>query len=263
MITPRSSRDTRQLCARTAHRGVVAALLLLAGAAFPMRAQQDVRPPVVTVSGQVVDRSSGRPLRGVLVEIPALRRDAVTDEEGRFTLKKVRPGEHTVEASQMGYADLSERVTVGTGAAPVVLRLQPDPVLLEGLTVKLNLLERRRRMVALSSRVFDRQTIATSASPNMEVFVRSYGGIFGVSRCPYTSALASDCVYSRGSLVPMRVYVDEVPLFSLDVLAGYQPSEIARVEVYQGGRQVRMYTTWFMEQLARGKRWIDPVFIGA
>lgn len=263
MITPGSIRYTRQLRRRTGHGPVLAALLLLAGAALPARAQQDVQQPVVTVSGQVVDRSSGRPLRGVLVEIPGLHRDAVTDEEGRFTLRKVRPGEHTVEASQMGYANLAERITVRTDTAPVVLRLQPDPVLLEGLTVKLNLLERRRRMVAVSSRVFDRQTIATSASPNMEAFVRSYGGIFGVSRCPGASALTNDCVYSRGSFVPMGVYVDEMPLYSLDVLAGYQPSEIARVEVYQGGRQVRMYTTWFMEQLARGKRWIDPVFIGA
>jgi hypothetical protein len=88
--------------------------------------------------------------------------------------------------------------------------------------------------------------------------VRGRGGVQAVV-C--RRAFADACVYSRGRYEPVAVYLDEVPIHSLDHLTAVQPAEVERVEVYQNGRQVRVYTSWFMEQVARGKRWVDPVFI--
>jgi hypothetical protein len=206
----------------------------------------------------VVDRSTGQPLAGAFVELAGSRLETLSDEQGRFTFRKVRPGEHTVVVSLLGYAELERTVTAAAGQPAVSLALEPDPVLLEGLTVNLNVLEQRRNRVAVSSRAYDRTQIRRSAARNMEAFVRGPAGVPAVT-C--RRAFADACVYSRGRFEPVVVYLDEMPIYSLEHLTALQPEEVERVEVYQNGRQVRVYTSWFMEQVARGKRWVDPVFL--
>lgn len=237
---------------------LLAVLVGTVAAAGPAAAQQEAGPSTVPVSGQVVDRSTGQPLAGAFVEVAGTHLETLTDAQGRFTFRKLRPGEHTVAVSLLGYADLEQKLTAAAGQPEVALALEPDPVLLEGLTVNLNVLEQRRNRIAVASRAFDRTEIRRSAAVNMEAFVRGRGGVQAVV-C--RRAFADACVYSRGRYEPVAVYLDEVPIHSLDHLTAVQPAEVERVEVYQNGRQVRVYTSWFMEQVARGKRWVNPVFI--
>ena len=236
----------------------VAVLLSALAAGAPLAAQQAAEPSVVPLSGQVTDRSTGQPLAGAYVEVGGTHLEALTDEQGRFTFRKVRPGEHQVTVSLLGYSDLERVVRAAAGGPPVALALEPDPVVLEGLTVNLNVLEQRRHRVAVSSRAYDRTQIRRSSAMNMEAFVRGPGGVPAVG-C--RRAFASSCVYSRGRYEAVAVYLDEMPIYSLEHLAGVQPEEVERVEVYQNGRQVRVYTSWFMEQVARGKRWLNPVLV--
>lgn len=256
---PLHRRSTRT---HAVHRKRLAALLaVLIGAvatATSAAAQEAAGPSAVPVSGQVVDRSTGQPLAGAFVELDGARLETLTDEQGRFTFRKVRPGEHTVAVSLLGYAELEHKLTVAAGQPAVALALEPDPVLLEGLTVNLNVLEMRRNRIAVASRAFDRAEIRRSAVANMEAFVRGRGGVQAVS-C--RRSFADSCVYSRGRFEPVAVFLDEMPIHSLDHLTAVQPEEVERVEVYQNGRQVRVYTSWFMEQVARGRRWVNPVFL--
>lgn len=237
---------------------LVAVLVSAAAAAGPAAAQQEAAPSAVPVSGQVVDRSTGQPLAGAYVEVAGTHLEALTDEQGRFTFRKVRPGEHTVAVSLLGYAELEHKLTVAAGLPALALAVEPDPVVLEGLTVNLNVLEQRRNRIAVSSRAFDRTEIRRSAAVNMEAFVRGRGGVQAVG-C--RRSFADSCVYSRGRFEPVAVFLDEMPIHSLDHLTAVQPEEVERVEVYQNGRQVRVYTSWFMEQVARGRPWVNPVFL--
>lgn len=258
-MNPLPRPSTRAHAARSKQLAPLLALLLSALAtALPAAAQAAAEPSTVPLSGQVVDRSTGQPLAGAFVELAGSRLEALADEQGRFTFRKVRPGEHTLTASLLGYAELERTVTVAAGQPALSLALEPDPVVLEGLTVNLNVLEQRRNRVAVSSRAYDRTQIRRSAARNMEAFVRGPGGVPAVS-C--RRAFADACVYSRGRFEAVVVYLDEMPIYSLDHLTTIQPEEVERVEVYQNGRQVRVYTSWFMEQVARGKRWVDPVFL--
>lgn len=257
-LTHRCSRSQPVLS--TALRALLPALALLAGGALPLAGQEPAQPSRVTLSGQVIDRSTGRPLEGAIVEVAGTHQQATTDAEGRFSFRRVRAGEHTLYAGLLGYADLEQPVRVGGGDVTVSLALAPDAVLLEGLTVKMNVLEQRRRRVAFSSRAFGREEIRSTAAPNVEAFLRGRGGMM-VSRCRRAGSFSDTCVWSRGSFVPVAVYLDEMPIGSMDHLMGLQPEEVERIEVYQQGRHVRVYTTWFMEQVARGKRWVNPVFV--
>jgi hypothetical protein len=254
---PRRSGAAHSLL-RTRLAPVLGALLAAAAAAGPAAAQQEAEPATVPVSGQVIDRSTGQPLPGAYVELAGTRQETTTDEAGRFTFRRVRPGAHTLVVGLLGYADLERAVTAAAGQPALSLALEPDPVVLEGLTVNLNVLEQRRNRVAVASRAYDRTQIRRSSATNMQAFVRGPAGVPAVG-C--RASFADSCVYSRGRLQPVVVYLDEMPIYSLEHLSAIQPDEVERVEVYQNGRQVRVYTSWFMEQVARGKRWVDPVFV--
>ncbi|HEV2736084.1 MAG TPA: carboxypeptidase-like regulatory domain-containing protein, partial [Longimicrobiaceae bacterium] len=168
---PLHRRSTRtHVVGRKPFAALVAALVAAAAVAGPAAAQEAAGPSTVPVGGQVVDRSTGQPLAGAYVELAGTHLETLTDEQGRFTFRKVRPGEHTVAVSLLGYAELEHKQTVAAGQPAVRLALEPDPVLLEGLTVNLNVLEQRRNRIAVASRAFDRTEIRGSAAVNMEAF---------------------------------------------------------------------------------------------
>jgi len=93
--------------------------LLLALAAVPA-----ARAAVVT--GTVVDEQ-GKPVEYCTVAVPALKRGAAADEQGRFTLE-LPPGRHVIEVAQLGFE--RTRVTLEVGEAPASLRvkLKQEPI---------------------------------------------------------------------------------------------------------------------------------------
>jgi len=50
-----------------------------------------------TLSGKVTEKSTGQPLPGVVVSIPAFSLHTQTDANGRYSLKNIPPGRHTVK----------------------------------------------------------------------------------------------------------------------------------------------------------------------
>lgn len=73
-----------------------------------------------TIAGAVTDRASGRPLPEVQVQVAGTQRGSMTDREGRFSIRGVPAGTYEVRARRVGYAPMSERVTVGAGATASV-----------------------------------------------------------------------------------------------------------------------------------------------
>lgn len=73
-----------------------------------------------TISGVVTDRASGRPLPEVQIQVAGTQRGSTTDRDGQYTIRGVPPGTYEVRARRVGYAPLSERVTVGAGATSSV-----------------------------------------------------------------------------------------------------------------------------------------------
>lgn len=253
------------------HWQTVACALAALAAATPAAAQR------ATLKGQVVDASSGQPIAAALIEVMPRREQAVTDAQGNFTLRTTL-GEHVIVADALGYGTAMQAVTIGDAEAVVEVSLEKDPILLQGIVATASRLESRRRAYPYSVRALSSQQIAASGAPNMEIFVRERFGVHFTTCRPgsttrgalgafvgYNMSGASGyqgCVYSRGSYAPSRVYIDEVRMPDPGALALYQPGDIAEVEVFRSGEEVRLYTRWWVEWAARNNFRPLPLGVG-
>ena len=64
------------------------------------------------MSGSVKD-STGRPIPGAQVTIPALEKGATTDDSGRYVLRELPAGSHSMDVKRTGYKLFTATVEVG------------------------------------------------------------------------------------------------------------------------------------------------------
>ena len=243
----------------TAARGL--AILAALAIALPAAAQQKV-----AVTGVVVDSASGAPVAGAHLNL-GRRGIVVTDRSGRFDLGRLPTGEQSFVASGLGYDEEIVTVDVAPEMQPLRLTLAANPVELAEIKVQVDRLQSRRRAAATSVQVLTSADMVSGIGLNTRdvVLQRAMLSVVSCQRGvglslsqPYAG---STCVSSRGGTAQPMVYIDEHPsIAGLDELEAYNPDEIYMVEVYGGGRQVRVYTNWFME--LSGRRHMNPMPIG-
>ncbi len=67
-----------------------------------------------TLTGKVVDQSTGKPLEQVSVSLSPGGKNAYTDADGLFTFEELDPQQYTVMVQKEGYATNRKTVTVVT-----------------------------------------------------------------------------------------------------------------------------------------------------
>jgi TonB-linked SusC/RagA family outer membrane protein len=105
---------------------------LASQASSPLPLRTRVPAATGSIEGRVTDRESGRPLAGVVIEIPDVGRSVMTDGDGRFRFDAVPAGTVTVRVQQFGYRGVEREVTVASGEtvqasfqlAPTVIELE-------------------------------------------------------------------------------------------------------------------------------------------
>ena len=231
----------------------VIAIALLASDALSQEPQTDNFDLV----GTVVDDVSGGVLVGAWVSLEGAEWGSITDEKGRFRLPDVSAGAYAITVEQLGYETL-----VWTGEVapdgPLALRVNPQPLLLEGLQVVTDRFRSRRNRTAQSVVAYDRADLATSPQTNVVDFVALRVGT-SRDRCG-DATRGNTCFRFRGRSVEPAVFVDEVRVLAgLDYLDALAPHELQLVEVFGSGRHIRAYTNQFMTRAARTR--LQPVAI--
>ncbi len=79
--------------------------------------QAQVAPAGATgvISGSVSNVATGNLLEGAVIELPQLRRTALTDNTGRYVLASLPPGTYEVVASYTGLDPVRQSVTISAG----------------------------------------------------------------------------------------------------------------------------------------------------
>ena len=68
-----------------------------------------------TVSGRVLDASSGQPIPAVQIFISAIDLGGLTQQNGRYLIQNVPVGTHTLSVARIGYRTVEVQITVGGG----------------------------------------------------------------------------------------------------------------------------------------------------
>jgi len=139
----------------------------------------------------------------------------------------------------------------------VIIRLQPNAILLDALEVTVNRLAERRKRYPGLVRAIDPATIVYFRYNN--AFEVVHRGLLPLGPCgPRRSEFS--CVLRGGGGFQPTVIVDEMKrVGGVDVLKDWHATEIHTIESYDGGAVIRVYTKDFMERLARNGIELMPV----
>jgi len=233
------------------------ALLIISFLGSPVLLAQESPSDTSVLMGKVVDAETGTPVLGAYISIAGEDSGTLSDEEGLFELSEVPLGEVSILVENLGYHPLLRSVRVGSDETVITLfELAPDPIILQGIEVVSDRLERRFEGVLSSARSFDRRTLLTSGAPDLLEFVKARGSLFPVP----CRGSGTGCVLIQGRVQRLKVIVDEMPMnMGLDYLRLLRPHEINRVEVLRGASQVRVYSESFMAAAERGLVVIRPI----
>ncbi len=104
-----------------------------------------------SITGTVVDRSTGEALPGANILIEGTTLGAASDIRGKFTINNVPAGTYTVKASYIGYDIAKQTVQVVAGeTATVEFELQPQALVMEGVYVTASRARERETPVAFT-----------------------------------------------------------------------------------------------------------------
>ena len=279
-----TARDIPRREAGSLERRVLLAASLLLGA--PASAQQPTDPvgaapeASLVVHGWVVDATTRQPLAGAYVMDEGSGVRTTVLEDGTFALTVPPADAYDLRAGRFGYWDMRFRAERGMVGEPLLLRLRPRPVAVEGIEVTVDRLERLEERLERRTRGYaggavrtlyaeDLSTEADAGRTALDVVVhRSNGMLF---ECRETPGEICARPRPRPTLddpgrpreAPITVCVDERRTWGGVAELGSIPAEeIQRVEFFGfGGRDhVRIYSRRFMIVYSRGEgRGLLPV----
>lgn len=189
------------------------------------------------VDGRVV-ATSGQPVPGATVTVAGVSERATTGPDGTFSISGVDSGTRRLEVRAAGYRTGSRRVTVGTGADDVTIRLTPDPdaltYRLDPLTVTASRTRRRLSQVPASVSVLQGERLDRLMAESPDDVLRSLpnvtsvGGPRGVAELPQIRGFGSERIVLRvdgarqsfGSGHKGRLFLDPALLQRVEVVRG-------------------------------------------
>ena len=189
----------------------------------------------VTITGKVIDQTSGMPLPGVTIKVMGSEVGAATDGEGRFSLKA--PADATLIFTHVGYESLTIKVK---GRAPLVVTLVSSSKTL-GDVVVVGYGTQRKALTTVAVSSFNGQDVADK--PVVNVTNDLVGRVSGVIATQGSgepgfdgSNLLIRGVGSIGSTQPLYI-VDGVPRD----FSRLDPNTIETVTVLKDGAAVAPY----------------------
>ena len=243
---------------------VLVALPGVAGFAPARAAAQDV--PTFTLTGRILDALNEAPVVSAVIKVPELRRYSFSDVNGRFSFPDFPEGTWDIVVEMLGYHTLDGSVAVAEGNG-LLLRLNPDPVALEGLAVRTRserLLSQRRLRIPYRVTTISTETFANSINPDPTAIFRRNSRSY-ILPCPESAADAHEqmtpsCFWRRGGPAKITVFLDEGRLESGMVELAMLPKEdIHSMDWVPAMRELRIYTKYFIERLDNTRIRLSPL----
>ena len=213
-----------------------------------------------SVTGLVTAEGTGRPLTSAQVFLPGTGFGSLTNDTGRFLLLNIPVGEYTLRVELIGYAGISQQVTVSEGEVSTVnVQLSEEALALDELIVTGTAGQARRREIGNSIAVVRVAGIAEpvqsvdnllqARAPGVWISSES-GGSGSGARIRFrgnTSATMSNAplIYVDGIRVKSEPYPEgpSGPSTRSSPLNDISPTDIDRIEIIKGAAATTLYGT--------------------
>ena len=236
---------------------VVAAGILGGGRPGALQAQDAQDRP--TVRGTVIDLQTEAPVPNAMVSFAGSDRVTMSDSLGHFVLQSPPAWEHRLSVLVLGYLPTEFIIPEEDMGRQLIIAIRPDPILLEGLEVLVDRFKRRRRFYPGSVQTLDQTAMArVGGGTALDAIRRRL-----VTLRPCAGELYELCVWRRGRREKAVICIDEVPAYGgAEDLDAYIPEDLYLVEIYDRGKEVRIYTNWFVEKAMIERRTLRPLLFG-
>jgi TonB-dependent starch-binding outer membrane protein SusC len=175
-----------------------------------------------TITGRVTNKETTQPLTGAQVVVAGTTSGSVTNQDGRFVIPQVSPGEKELRVTLIGYKGTSQTVTVTAGGtATANFELSETAVQIEGIIVNATGQEQRQREIGNS--VANISTANIEMAPVQTLTNLIQGRAAGVVIQPTSGTVGT------GSRIRIRgnssVSLDATPLIIIDGIRVTNESE--------------------------------------
>jgi TonB-dependent starch-binding outer membrane protein SusC len=209
-----------------------------------------------TITGIVTDGGTQRPLGSVQVSIPELQVGTLTGANGRYSLNEVPAGTHDVEFRIIGYATITESVSLTSGGTVQLdVQMRDRAIDLDEIVVTGTGVVTERRSLGATVNSINSRDIEDAPVQNVTDVLR--GRVPGLVATASGEAGAASPIRIRGTAsISQRndplIYVDGVRLdnsmtqvasVSTQTLDQLNPADIERVEVLSGAAAATLYGT--------------------
>ncbi len=208
-----------------------------------------------TLSGRVIDFDSGEPVADVLVRLDGVAAQAVTDQDGRFSLSGLPSRPYLLRIAHLAYGEHAQEVLVAAEDLAIELRVSQEAILLAPLIVEAETTEQRDRVARGSSQwVVTREEIDRAIGTSRHLgdlvrqtvpglHVRQSNDVTGVDVCLEFRAAAQISMVGRPCQSPL-VYLDGIPVSDPNLLYGMLSLHtIEQIEVLPPGQAGARYGT--------------------
>ncbi|NNF29317.1 MAG: SusC/RagA family TonB-linked outer membrane protein [Gemmatimonadetes bacterium] len=215
-----------------------------------------------TISGQVVDGVTQRPLAGAQISLVDGRQGGLTNASGQYLIVNVPVGEHTVRVEFIGYGSAEQTVTVSPGATAVAdFTMTQSAIQMDAIVVTGTAQQTQKRAVGNTVSKIEAESITELAPINnvQELLTARTPGLTLLSSSGQAGASSKIRIRGAGSLaagLEPVVYVDGVRVRSTtddgystgngvvqgtNALDFINPSDIESVEVIKGPAAATLY----------------------
>jgi hypothetical protein len=205
-----------------------------------------------SITGLVLDDSTGNPVRGARVTVSPGRRTATTDDTGRFSVARLPAGQYLLEVGAMGYGSARSALRIGFQVVPVEVRLRTASIALDTVVVQATItknarnysgFDRRRAGHSGSGRFIDRAQLEARRGSTLPDIFRGIPGVRILRTADGSMYAASGSQQAQGSYNQAsgqpcfaQVFVDGVRqsgTFGPLDLQSFSPSSLESVEYYR------------------------------
>lgn len=185
-----------------------------------------------TVTGKITDDKQ-HPVADAFIYLLNTNAATFTDAQGNFTFKNINAGKYTLAVSAIGYASITEALTVGNTNAALTIQLADATAQLDAVIVTAQKKEEALQDIPVSISAISAKQVQqlrlwntkdlTAVAPNLALSnsgdERNVASIRGIVTTSYDPAVAT--------------YIDGVNQFSLDTYIA-SLNDIERIEVLRG-----------------------------